>query len=481
MNNDSSFISKYTVDFSDCIDNQGTVLGIQIKGGSGHILAMEAIQEQFSFVSDPKLFKVCDVIEHSFPIFVGRVMSYLLSFQWNQAKRKGDIAKQENLLKGEILGIPKVIMVDYLLFIPVFLSFFFRIALDRKIIRVIDTQPLATFAITKAVRANNFLFNRSIKVTKVITDMPTKGAIHYAIPISSLNAKDKAVLEVVATNPLKLDETESDKGWWKRVFGLHFDPIDSATSQVKYRQLPVRAPFANVGDEIPKKLEVRVNNSEEFILLQQLLGRKLEGKKKVSIQIDSKKDLIGLVTLGSQASVKTKQYAFDFLETARALPKNRKYFLFLACGRHKEGKNSLFKELSLELLQKNRPSNVFILPLGLQGGKEMAQLMRSFNFGVGSAGGLTLMELLKVAKGKLFIHSEMSLAKEEDLDSPFKQIVKNSIQIGLLKGLPLWEEWNAVYAIKEVGAEVVIPGEVFRSAFSSYAQSSSESSDDKVL
>jgi hypothetical protein len=522
---------SHSVDFASDINKDGSILGFENHGGGGHKQAMKAARWQFEqqqgvheHAKDLKgRFKTVDVVGGSFPPIIDRLMKYLMTYQWNKAKKSGDIKAQNNLINGKIMGIAKPIIADILFFIPVFVATVFRLAFDRNITRIIDTQPLATSAIIKAARLVNFLFGRSIRVTKILTDLPTEGATHFSRPLKRLSKKDKAIFDVITTKPLILDQNESEKDWWKRVFGLDYNAENQDLSQVKYREFPLRPAFLKWKDtpvEVRQDhLNVKVNNEEEFQFINELLGNSLEKKQVpfgsdpskmkdvISVPMDPAKDVVGMVTIGSQAAAKTKDYVKNFIDVSRQLPNDRQYILYTGCGRHTKGENTLFKEVYELVKAEKLPDHIKVIPLGFQDDDEFAPMMHHMTFGVAGTGGLTTMEMLRTAKGKIFIHSEAELSKikkekPNDLinvspvslgatasaievssvssapnasvpatsasapnasvpNEEFAEIVKCPKQRKLLEGFGVWEKWNGVYQVKEKQAEIVAPGAVF--------------------
>jgi hypothetical protein len=469
-------LQNHCFDFSRDIENDGSILAISNSAGGGHKEATKAAcaqffeQQQSHKIPSKKLkgtFKTVDIFQGSFPPLINKLFAYGMSYQWNKAKREGNIEAQERLFNGKIMGIAKSILIDWILFIPVFVSTFFRLVFNRKITHVVITQPLGLKAIIKAARAVNFLFKRKIRLSMIFTDLPTEGAIHYCKPLKKLCRKDKQSLTIITTKPLKLDPKESDKDWWKRVCGLNYSSDEPSKNQVLYREFPLRPAFLKwkdvPADDRPDHLEIKLNNSEEYRLINQLMNKQLKkqkipNKKKevVSINVDPTKDRVGLVTIGSQAATKTKNYVIDFINVAKSLPQDRNYFFFVACGKHEPGKNTLFKEVYDECIKAELPTHIRVIPMGYQDDDEFAPMMHRMDFGIGSTGGLTSFEFLRTAKHKVFLHSEAE--------------TKIHTQKNLLKGFSLWEKWNALYQIHEKGAEIVTPGQLFTKALTGIIQ-----------
>lgn len=477
-------IEKHCIDFSQDLQENGSVLAISNNAGGGHKEAAKAICAQFHQQLKSKrngkkkltsTFRIIDIFQNSIPPPFSKPFAFAMSYHWNKAKREGNIKAQERLYNGTFLGVPHSVIIDKLLFLPVLFSIFFRLLFNPKISHIVITQPLGISGITKAVRANNYLFKKKTRISLVLTDLPTEGTIHYCGPIKKLSDRDKNTLKVIATKPLILDPNESEKEWWQRVYGLNYSEDHSNDRQILYRELPLRPAFLKWKDmpahHRPSRFEARLNNLEEQRLLHQLLNhhprkKRHSGKKKeiISIKIDPKKDFVGLVTIGSQASQKTKEYVTDFISVAASLPKDRCYTLFVACGTHHPGKNSLFKKILHTCIDANLPSNIRVIPMGYQEDDELAPLMHRMDFAVGSAGGLTSFELLRTAKYKIFLHSESNNQHLSAKNDPFEKMALHPSQKNMLHGISLWEKWNALYQVYEKDAEIVTPGTPFKSA-----------------
>lgn len=474
-------IHNHCIDFSLDLEQEGSILAISNNAGGGHKEAAKAISLQFheqvkriGKKTPRNRFKTIDIFESAFPPLINKPLAFAFSYHWNKAKREGNIRAQEHLYNGTVAGIAHSVIIDWILFIPVLLSLFFRLLLKPKISHIVITQPLALSSIIKAARANNFLFAKTIRISLVLTDLPTEGSIHYCSPLKKLSEADKNILKVIGTKPLILDPNETENKWWKRVYGLNYFSEDHLNKQIFYRELPLRPAFLKWKDvpanRRPNRLAAKCNNPEEQLLLHQLLKKGRFGKQKrgISLQVDPQKDFVGLVTIGSQASQKTKEYVIDFITVTKSLPQNRHYILFVACGTHKPGKNSLFKNISHACLEAKLPPHIHVIPMGYQDDDALAPLMHRTDFAVGSTGGLTSFELLRTAKYKVFLHSEAEAEVDRKnlvtKNDPFINTPLLPLQKNMLEGISLWEKWNAVYQVYEKGAEIVTPGAPFKTA-----------------
>lgn len=449
------------------------ILGVTTKGGGGHLKAMEGIEAEYRAQNPKGLFRTVDVIKDSFPPFIGTLAGKLLN-SWDEAKKRGDIKAQEKILNGKIFGITRRRLGDLFFFIPVFIATFFRLLANKKITCIIDTQPIATSALIKAARLVNCLFHRHIKVVKVMTDLPTQEAVHFSASAKLLSKNDKKIYQLVASKPFRQKKGESEKEyklrqelWWNEYFGLSLNK-----GEVVYRPFPIRPAFKKWKDipveQKPLSLQVKIFNDDEFAKISELLGsgerKKVPygsnpSKTKEIVHIDIPQDAaVGLITIGSQAAFKTKDYVRNFIQIAKACGnQDKQHFLFVGCGLHEPGKKTLYSEV-YDIVKNCRdlPDNVKIIPLNFQDDDELAPMMHRADFGVYGAGGLTSMEVNSVAKGKVFIHSEKELNRKE-----LQTIDKEEIEKLILQGFALWEGGNAKYQIETIDASLAIPGNYF--------------------
>lgn len=427
------------------------ILGIYSGGGSGHKQALFAIKSQIEELFPNLPFKTFDILKDTLP----KPLALSMTKGWDRAKAEGDIKKLKALYRGSWLGIPNYRLADFLVFIPSFFSVTLCLLRNREISKVIDTQPLATKAIVRAIRFVSAVTGRRITLTKVMTDMPTIRAEHFANPSRLLNDKDLEYYELMSaphSSPLCGEDKEQwlyrQERFWNQHFGLSL-----LGGEVRYHNYPVRKPFLEEFNPI-KNLKINYNSEEEKRWLKELIGPLIDKEDTtLSLTLESSA-IIGLIALGSQAVRQaTKAYLFDLICVAK---KNREQhlYLFVACGQHKMGQESLFQELCVLIkeIRETLPANLTIIPLGLQGASSLAALKSSASFGIYSAGGLTSMELTVVAQGKLFIHSgSLPLPPGKEYS-----------QRHLLNGIPLWEAGNAKHMVKEMGAMLVTPGRRFR-------------------
>lgn len=450
------------------------VLGITLGAGGGHLTTMGAVGSEFRQQRPHSYYKAIDVIRGSFPSPLSQCMGYLSSNGWNQAKKEGDIQKQENLLKGKIFWVTKQRLADVIFFIPVFLATFFRLLCNRRITHITDTQPIATGAILAAARLINFLLRRKIRVTKIMTDLPTLEAIHYSACSRRMSAADKKIYQLVTTEPFKPHTRETpeeylarQESWWNEHYGLSLE-----NGGVRYADFPVRPSFkawaGKSKEERTHKLGIKVNHRDEFEMIRSLLRGKCEwnpqprdgepAKKKSVMVLDvGEKAVMGMITLGSQAAKKTINYVDNFVEVVKRRGDSKKnYYLFVACGAYVPGNPSLFKDVYEMCRNIQLPKHVVVIPLGFQDDDEFAPMMHRADFGIYGSGGVTCMEVNTVATGRILVHSEKNITQEMLKKESPQQVKKR-----LLEGFALWEKGNALFQEETRGARIVAPGQLF--------------------
>ncbi len=471
MSNQSEYHKK-CVDFT----SEGSVLGVTNGGGGGHKTVLQALNHIFEMqnsATENKFYTV-DIIKNSFPKPLGKFIYNMMNQGWNNAKKNGDIGKQEFLVKGRpfrnflFKGPTHLELVDVLFFIPIFFSIFTALMRKKSVTCVLDVQPLATSVIMKAVRAVNAVSGRKIKVYKMLTDLPTSDAIHYSEPLKNLSKKNKKNLQVITTRPL-IENNMNEQEWWKHQFNLYYNPDEP--SLVKYSDFPLRPAFFNLQNSSCNRIQIKINNEEEFRFHEELMQKKLQKiscfgglfpyapKKVIHIPVNDK-DCIVFSTIGSETAYKTLDYLSDFIEIAidacnREL--SHRFIFFAGCGRHEAKKIDLFYRVCriAKEIPEEYKKNILIIPLGFQDDDEIAPLMQRCNLGIYGGGGVTIMETIHAAKGAVFIHSEKELCDKERN--------RHESDAELLKGFALWEKGNVRYRM-EKGAAPIAPGILFKKA-----------------
>lgn len=171
-------------------------------------------------------------------------------------------------------------------------------------------------------------------------------------------------------------------------------------------------------------------------------------------------DKVLALMLGSQASFDaTLEYVRNTIEWAKtSLEKDAPpHYLFVFCGRHNQGDPNSLLQATYKLVQeaksKNPSSNLVIVPLSFQDAEQIAPILARADMTITRSGGLTAMELLEVATGKICIHVVDKKSKAQ-IDE--KGIITNEEEI-LKQGMLYWEGGNEIYLKERKGARLMTP------------------------
>lgn len=402
------------------------LLIITSSGGGGLIQTANAKEQEFLAKDSELVIVRRDLLKDWAPF-----SNFMINF-WNQAQKSGKIWAQMICVKGQFI-------VDFFLFPYIFfhtLSILFK---EEDVYHIIDTQPLGTSAIIKAVRIFNQRRGKNVRVEKVLVDLPTKEATHFFRQIKKLSRRNRKLLQLTTIAPL-LEEGETAEQFWQMTCGL-------SEKEVNCEEVYVRQAFQQYkGKERPAEpllIKVQTKNEEEIELMQKTFNRgsvksKIQGSE-VEFQI-APEDRMVTILLGSQpAAEATVNYVKRFISIAREFSQVITH-LFVFCADHKPAEKSLFRQivdLSSEI--KDYPKNLSIIPFSFQNESVIAPLFYRADITCTRSGGQTAMELMCVSTGEIWIHSESK--KGEDL----------------LRGIPGWEAASALYLQKLHGAKIVTP------------------------
>src|SRR3990167_4368236 len=155
------------------------LLIITSSGGGGLIQTANAKQQE-ALAKDPNLIIIRkDLLKDWVAKPIGPYCIYL----WNKAQTNGNVFTQQICVATQFLA-------DFLLHPLIFfkaLSPFLQEDIDQ----IIDTQPLGTSAILKALRIFNQSKKKNVRLEKVLVDLPTKKATHFFTPIKKLSQRSK--------------------------------------------------------------------------------------------------------------------------------------------------------------------------------------------------------------------------------------------------------------------------------------------------
>ena len=410
-------------------------------GGGGLIQAAKA-KEQEAKVKDPNIVIIRrDVLRN----WMGKWFGKFCCNRWNGAQINGNVDALKFLIEVQYV-------FDYFCW-PIFffcsLWTFFREDIDQ----VIDTQPMGTSAILKALRIYRRKTGKNIKLEKVVVDLPTKRATHFLRPIKYLARADRPFLQLTAIAPL-LEEGQTAEDFWQKNCGL-------SEADIHYQDMYVRQSFLKFQNKQRTSevfdLFIRCKAKEELAFLKKsykksfLTGQLKEEQLHFSIPQHAR---VITVLLGSQpAHEATLNYVKKFVQIARESSSSKNPIcLFVFCGDYQSNQMTLLQKMSESIARiKDYPKNLAVIPFSFQEDDVIAALFHRSDLTCTRSGGQTAMELMCVSSGEIWIHSEAKKEANKNKELSFEQ---------LLEGIPGWEAANACYLQKICNAKIVTP-EIF--------------------
>ena len=410
--------------------NKKTIIILTASGGAGGLQAAQAKKEQIknSNIEDHILIK--DIIS-----WLGKIGKFGIN-SWNSAQSKGDVLSQEILRRLQCCA-------EFLFWPFIFIKLTILLFSKDNVDRVIDTQPICTQAIIKAIRLYNYWMQKHLLLEKLLIDLPTNKSKHFYNGIKGLSKKDKKLIKLITLYPL-LEEEEKEEDFWSK-------HCDLTINNIKYENFFIRNEFKKfINKKREKKIfEVFINIKckEEKKIMQKHFNLNKDLYKELDngfiFKLKSQEKLISIL-LGSHPSIKS---TCKYIKNISEIIKNnahQKYYLFVFCSDFTVDKLNLFAEADNVLTNlKELPSNLSIILMSFQNSNTIASLFHLSDITITRSGGQTAMELMSVSTGKIFIHSEI------DSDTMNDNI--------LLKGMPLWESGNANYLIQKHKAELITP------------------------
>lgn len=410
------------------------ILIITSSGGGGLLQTANA-KEQEAISKYPGV----TIVKHDLlKDWVWRPLGELFVGFWNKAQMKGNVSAQKFFLSGQFTA-------DFFLHIPLFFRALYTL-FKEDVDHIIDTQPLGTSAIIKALKIYNRKKNKNVRLEKVLVDLPTKKATHFFRPIRKLRPNLRKLLQLTTIKPL-LEEGETEEQFWQENCGLSLKDIN-------LEDVYVRTAFRKLAKE-PKltkdaSVQISYKSEEELQLIQKCLKRSsIEAKVgenviDYTLPVNAK---IITILLGSQpANGATLNYVKKWTQFAKESPKQAIH-LFVFCADHQNGSEDLFKRVAdFAARARNFPQNFSVVPFSFQSESAIARLFHRSDITCTRSGGQTAMELMCVSHGQIWIHSEAR--KGEDL----------------LEGIPGWESASAVYLQKVTNAKIVTPDTILKMA-----------------
>ncbi len=402
---------------------------ITASGGAGILQAAKA-QAQRLKKQDPNA-KI--VVKDMMLQWLGGFFGNFGVNSWNKAQKKGKVRYQELLVSFQRLA--------EIFFWPKIFYFAFRTLIKEDIDYIYDTQPLGTSAIVKAVRLFNLISKKKIIVRKIFVDLPSKRSTHYYNNIKRLSNKDREYIYVSTIEP-QLEENQTDEEFWKKYCNL---PLN----RVCYKSYPIRLDFDDYTNKIRKPIDytikIKAENENEKTLIDIVTKRgNIDGKKIESGLefIIKPNDFLITILLGSQPAFNsTLSYVQNLMTFLKNSNIKRNVVIFSYCSIFKDG---LIKKMhDMIMSYQDYSKNLTVVPMSFQDENVIALLFFRSDMTITRSGGQTAVELLRVAKAKICVHSEYRG------DNPTEK--------KLLKGIPAWEAGSAYYMKEIMNASIVNP------------------------
>ena len=291
--------------FNPVYQKAKNILIITSSGGGGLIQAAFAKQQEIQ-LKNPDAVIVCkDVLKD----WVWKWLGAFSIKVWNGSQRSGNVSALK--LLGFSMFISDFVFAPSVFFWTIYTLF------TKDIDHVIDTQPLCTGAIVKALRFFQWKRKKKILLEKVLVDLPTKKATHFFRPIRNLSVKDREYLRITTIVPF-LDKGETAQQFWNKNCKI-------SESQVQYEPFFVRQSFCNLHKkprlESSITIQAAVKNSEEGQLIKQCLDRGCLSTRWLDQKVEftiGPKDLIFTILLGSQPAFEgSLNYVRKFLQIGK--------------------------------------------------------------------------------------------------------------------------------------------------------------------
>ncbi len=404
------------------------IMILTLSAGGGHVQAAKAIKEQILMADPTANFFEIDILVN----WINRYFGTTAAGKWNEWQRTGNATKLQRLLKLQRFAD--------ILFAPIFFCHALRLLFKENFHRVIDTQVLGTAVILYALRIYNKIKGKNIFLEKILTELPTSQVVHSFDPIKRLSEKSKFYLKLYTTHPL-LQSNQTEEDFWKQHCGLN-------PHQVTYNSLPLRKSFLDIQQQNREKkplfLPIEPQSPKEKA---QILSCLDKGKAAYTLEDNNilldiaPEDRVSVIMLGSRPSEPgTLQYLHHFLRVKQVLVDHpKKDWLFVFCSKDRSPRGLFYDKVVDIILQfPSYPPHLSIIPLTFQSDQMIAPLFFRSDATITRSGGLTSMELLTLAHGRIFIHSEPPNSKKKKIN------------------MPVWEEGNAYYLARKKGAKITL-------------------------
>lgn len=424
--------------------------------GGGHIQAAKA-EAVKALAKNPDTI----IIEKDIMIdCLGKITGKTLSYFWNFSQKKGSLL----LLSFFSKNIP---CIDIIFYLHIFFRILFTLV-RNDVDQIIDTQPMGTLSIIHAIKWAEKFLNKKLVLEKIITELPTDKVIHFFKPIKNISKKNHRFIKLISATPL-LDTDQTDGGFWKKHCGL-------SKRAVQYEAFPLRPEFTKYKNQKVKKnqrikIKIELSSSEEKYLITNTIKKGnlkyTSGYNNILFYIEPT-DRVATILLGSQPTEEaTINYVKHYIMMTRKAQANQRHLLFVFCNHHIKNKNTLLKKIH-DLIQNTNhyPIGLNIIPMCFQNDEVIAPLYFRSDATFTRSGGLTSMELMTLAQGQIWIHSQIKYNTHNEKK--------------LCKGMPIWERGNARYLQEKKGARFITP-DSFNYVLSDFFLSNQKETEDAFL
>ena len=264
------------------------LLLITTASGGGHMQAAKA--QAVKILSENPNTQIIqkDILADLASKYLGKGFVYL----WNSAQKKGKVKFLIFLQKN--VPTADIIFGSFIFFRTLYLI------LKEGVDQIVDTQPVGTAPIIKAIKIARKITGKPLKLEKIVTELPTDGVIHFFKPIKLLSENDRSLIRLITTAPL-LRKNQTPEGFWKKNCGL-------SEKEVCYENFPLRSSFKKYLNKVRQSNErmrilIHIDSSEEKFLIADSIKRGFipseiyRDKIAINIEIDYK---VSTILLGSQ-------------------------------------------------------------------------------------------------------------------------------------------------------------------------------------
>ncbi len=400
---------------------QPKILIITTSGGAGHLRVAEATKQKLQKKHPDAEILIKELfLEWGFKSIGKKGID-----TYNRIQREGSIKAKERIVN-------LIILADVFFGIKFFLSFLVYL-FKENIDQVIDTQPVGTAPIIKAIRIYNKINKRKLFLEKRFVDFPTKRSKVFYRNIKYLSKNDKKHLKIVTFPPL-LEDVKSKKEFWYKYCRLN-------ENNVSYEPYFIREEFQRYVNAKLSVVDISIETKSEkekrllLDVLDKSSNKYTTNGRCINFNIE-KNDIVTTILLGSQPAVSASiQYVKNYTDIVKSSLAGKKHFLFVFC----DDIEKLFVDIHKIIVSDDHfPENLSVVLMSYQKESVIAPLFSRSNYTITRSGGSTVMELLSISKGKVLIHSE---AKD----------------CNLLHGIPYWEAGNALYLFDKINGQITTP------------------------